>query len=112
MTEEKPNKIKRKQKRLSARSSGTRSDGLAGLKAFLEFAARGITALPNTDTDTDRKTEISEGVIETTVLSSFGTQKMIRSNIKIFGYLHQMLNHGVIWNTYRLKKLPLPSSTF
>ena len=60
----------------------TRSDGLAGLKAFLEFAARGISSLP----DIDRKNEMSEGVVEVIAKRIRNLGYTVHTNIGCSGY--------------------------
>ena len=60
----------------------TRSDGLAGLNAFLEFADKGIRALP----DTDRKKAFSQGAVEVMAKEIRKLGYAVNTNIGCSGY--------------------------
>lgn len=60
----------------------TRSDGLAGLKAFLEFAAKGLSALP----DVGHKKDTSQGVTEVIANELRKLGYTVHTNIGCSGY--------------------------
>ena len=60
----------------------TRSDGLAGLKAFLEFAGRGVSALP----DADSKKDVSQGLVEVIAEKIRNLGYTVHTNIGCSGY--------------------------
>jgi len=60
----------------------TRSEGLASLKAFLEFAAKGASAL----TDTDNKKELSQGLVDTIAKRIKNLGYTVHTNIGCSGY--------------------------
>ena len=60
----------------------TRSDGLAGLKAFLEFASRGVSALP----DSDSKKKSAQGLVETIAEKIRELGYTVHTNIGCSGY--------------------------
>jgi len=60
----------------------TRADGLAGLKAFLEFADKGIRALP----DPDRKKAFSQGAVEVMAREIHKLGYTVNTNIGCSGY--------------------------
>ena len=87
----------------------TRSEGLAGLKAFLEFAARGVSALP----DTDNKKKESQDVIEIIAKGIRNLGYRTHTNIGCSGY---QVDIGIIHpdnpNTYVLGVLCDSSNYF
>jgi len=60
----------------------TRSDGLAGLKAFLEFADKGIRALP----DPDKKKAFSQGAVEVMAKEIHKLGYTVNTNVGCSGY--------------------------
>jgi hypothetical protein len=60
----------------------TRSDGITGLRAFLEFAERGVVALP----DTNSKSVSSQGVVEIIAKEIQNLGYTVHTNVGCSGY--------------------------